>query len=1353
MMGRLKFSVIFAFVFLLTAGNLYAAEYVAFSLKAAQDRTISTPKGKDFRKVHPEASTLGNITKIRGLVYDRENKDIILVGERGSERSILTLDDLVVALRARFVYGKWPLVSIDPTPDTQKTNMQIVRFEGGIEETQFGKDLLNAHCRLVQLAEGLIPSGVEEVKSYRDLYTEEAQKHSGVSYKINSRFWFYPVLPSVSVRKDVVAIKGSKVGVFTEVLSAEIDGKKIGDLSTFRDEAAERFAKMVSGNFENIALTHPVFSRLQSLNEIVLLTRAIEEMDKKPDLSFWLKHYQAGKVKTQREINVLTSVERYEAQKTNELYERYPAFPISDHIAERLKTGDVTALKDAALETRPSPNAMIWSFMVKEGIASTLKGKMAAPRESTGREERMKPHPSPGEYVAFSLKVAQKMITDVGTGQNYRVVYPEAYDLGGINQIHGLVYDRSENDTILVGKYNPDRQSLTLDDLAVALKARFIHGKWPLVSIDPTEETKKTEMQTVRFQGGIEETQFGQDLFDADYRLKRIGMGLLAPGIPGLKTYWDLGMERAKEGAGGSHKINSRFWFYPVLPSVSVREDVVAIKGLKVGVFTEVLSAEIDGEKIEDLSTFQDPSGDRFAMGVSDNFEALAEVHPSFSRVQGLDELVALTKAIGDMDERPDLSFWLKDYRVTKVEMEKELKVLRRHEEYEVPTGRGVYRGSLEFSGGVQLMAIALRLKAGDVTALKEAVLKTRPKPDALSWSFVVGEWLIPTTPGMLDMEDVAPLFMQAVFLQEKGHYDDAITLYGKIIELKPDWDWVYNNRGEAYTRKGEYDQAISDYNTALEIDPRLAGAYSNRGRTYYYKGLYDQAIADYSRALEINPRDAEVHSNRGVAYYSKGQYDEAISDYNEALKINPRDDAAYTNRGEVYRFKGLYDQAISDLSKAIEINPRLAEAYYNRAKAYAHKGKYDHAIPDFSKAIEINPRDAMAYNNRGAAYAQGKGEYDRAISDYNKAIEIDPRYAEAYNNRGGAYHDRGEYDRAISDFNKAIKIKPRYAMAYYNRGIAHAEGKGEYDRAISDFSKAIEIKPKDAVPHWNRGLAYADKGQYDQAISDYNKAIEINPRDANAYYNRGNAYAQGKGEYDQAIFDYSKAIEINPRYANAYNNRGAAYRDKGEYDRAISDLSKAIEIDPRLAEAYYNRAKAYAHQGKYDQAISDFSSIIGIKPRDAVAYCNRADAYFDKGQYNQAIHDYGKALEMNPSSAEVYNNRGLAYARGKGQYDRAISDFSEAIKINPGLAEAYSNRGLAYAEKGQYDQAISDHNKAIEINPRDAVAYFNKALACEKLGCIKEAIQAYRRFIQYASPRYAPHIERARQKIKELER
>jgi tetratricopeptide (TPR) repeat protein len=693
------------------------------------------------------------------------------------------------------------------------------------------------------------------------------------------------------------------------------------------------------------------------------------------------------------------------------------------------------------------------------------------------------------EYVAFSLKVAQKRIEEAGNA-DWRKNKPEVFYLGGITAIRGLVYDQQAGDVILVGERDPERALLALDDFVVALRARFIHSKWPLVSIDPTHETEKTEMQIVRFEGGIEATQFGEDLFDADYRLKRIGMGLLHSGIPSFKIYWDLGMEKAKEGTGGSHKISSRFWFYPVLPSVAVREDVVAIKGLKVGVFTEVLSAEIDGKKIEDLSTFQDVTGDEFAKAVSEKFEELSKVHPSFLRLQGLDELVALTKAIEEMDKRPDCLFWLKDYKVKQVRTMSEVEVLTRKEAYEVPVSGGIYQGYLEVSGGVQLMAIALRLKAGDVTALKEAVLKTRPKPDALTWSFVVGEWLIPTTPGMLQVEDVVPLFTQAVFLQENKRYDDAITTYGKIIELKSDWDFVYNNRGGAYGDKGERDRSISDFNKAIEINPRYASAYYNRGNTYDDKGEYDRSISDFNKAIEINPRFAEAYNNRGNAYCHKGEYDQAISDFDKAIEINPRDAEAYNNRGNAYDDKGEYDQAISDYNKALEVNPRYAEAYYNRGNAYDDKGEYDQAISDFNKAIEINLRNAEAYNNRAVAYHH-KGEYDQAISDYNKALEVNPRYAEAYYNRGNAYDDKGEYDRSISDFNKAIEISPRYASAYLNRGIAYRH-KGEYDQAISDYNKVLEINPRYAEAYANRAVAYYFKGEYDNALRDVYKAQDL---------------------------------------------------------------------------------------------------------------------------------------------------------------------------------------------------------------------------------------------------------------------
>ena len=75
-----------------------------------------------------------------------------------------------------------------------------------------------------------------------------------------------------------------------------------------------------------------------------------------------------------------------------------------------------------------------------------------------------------------------------------------------------------------MGERDTERAILTLDDFAVALRARFIHDTWPQVSIVPTEETKKTAMQRVWFGGSIEDTRFGQTLLDADCRLRQLGL-------------------------------------------------------------------------------------------------------------------------------------------------------------------------------------------------------------------------------------------------------------------------------------------------------------------------------------------------------------------------------------------------------------------------------------------------------------------------------------------------------------------------------------------------------------------------------------------------------------------------------------------------------------------------------------------------------------------------------------------------------------------------------------------------------------------------------------------------------------
>ena len=240
---------------------------------------------------------------------------------------------------------------------------------------------------------------------------------------------------------------------------------------------------------------------------------------------------------------------------------------------------------------------------------------------------------------------------------------------------------------------------------------------------------------------------------------------------------------------------------------------------------------------------------------------------------------------------------------------------------------------------------------------------------------------------------------------------------------------------------------------------------------------------------------------------------------------------------------------------------------------------------------------------------------------------------------------------------------------------------------------------------------------------------------------------------WHDSISLFEHAIEVTKNNYLAYNNRGFAYNEKSRYDLAIADFNKALDINPRYDKAYNNRGFAYVNGGRYDFAISDFNKAIEMNPNNADAYYNRGTFYSQvKGQYDLAIADYSKVLEINPTYPKAHNNRGIAYYR-KGEYDLAISDYNKELEINPMNADIYNNRGNAYWQgKGKPDLAIADYDKSIEINPKNAEVYFNKAGACENAGRKKEAIETYEVFIKYAPVQYAPNIEQAKKKIKELE-
>ena len=113
----------------------------------------------------------------------------------------------------------------------------------------------------------------------------------------------------------------------------------------------------------------------------------------------------------------------------------------------------------------------------------------------------------------------------------------------------------------------------------------------------------------------------------------------------------------------------------------------------------------------------------------------------------------------------------------------------------------------------------------------------------------------------------------------------EAAQAYKRNIDNLSATEWF--ERGYELYTSGNHTEAAKAYSKAMELSPQSENAYNNRGIAYANLGDYQQAIEDYNKAIKLNPKFTDAYYNRGVAYSSFGDYQQAIEDYNKAIKLN----------------------------------------------------------------------------------------------------------------------------------------------------------------------------------------------------------------------------------------------------------------------------------------------------------------------------------------------------------------------------------------------------------------------------------------------------------------------------------
>ncbi|NOZ73904.1 MAG: tetratricopeptide repeat protein [FCB group bacterium] len=339
----------------------------------------------------------------------------------------------------------------------------------------------------------------------------------------------------------------------------------------------------------------------------------------------------------------------------------------------------------------------------------------------------------------------------------------------------------------------------------------------------------------------------------------------------------------------------------------------------------------------------------------------------------------------------------------------------------------------------------------------------------------------------MGDMENAKTNLKQAIEMEpEAKDYREQYDLLRDVISRMSDGVRSMNN--------GAYDEAFTIYQKVLETAPEFAEAAYSMGLAKFKLKDFDSAVDYFKKAIEINPAHENAKAaianvakntfNAGNNAYRRGDLESALNNYRRVLAIDPEFYQAQYQIGVIEAKMRNYTDAIDAYTKALDIKPEFYKGWYALGLAQKYNGNFEAAIEAYQKAIDVNSGYSKAYVAIGTIYLDQK-DYDKAIHILEQATQVDASYAPAYAALGKIYVEQEDYMKAISNLELAVSFRDRDYKSWYHLAVSYNH--------IQDCEKAKEAARKSTTLKKSFGGGWLELGVAEYCGGQGNKTAALN--------------------------------------------------------------------------------------------------------------------------------------------------------------------------------------------------------------------------------------------------------------------
>ncbi|WP_100640937.1 lipoprotein NlpI [Alteromonas facilis] len=215
----------------------------------------------------------------------------------------------------------------------------------------------------------------------------------------------------------------------------------------------------------------------------------------------------------------------------------------------------------------------------------------------------------------------------------------------------------------------------------------------------------------------------------------------------------------------------------------------------------------------------------------------------------------------------------------------------------------------------------------------------------------------------ILNQADIAEQ-ERAELLYQRGMLYDSIGLtslaqfdYSQVLQLQPTMAEAYNSIGIHYTQQQEFIQAYEAFDSSIDLKPEYEYAFLNRGIALYYGGEPRLAVDDLTRFRDNDASDPY----RAIWLYIAQREVDPVAAKQALREIRPQlNPEMWANYIVDFYLEDIDESTllgllIENISNRTELNNRVCEAYFYIGKYHSALGHRGKASNYFKLALSTN--------------------------------------------------------------------------------------------------------------------------------------------------------------------------------------------------------------------------------------------------------------------------------------------------------------------------------------------------------------------------------------------------------------